>query len=204
MHKDENIFETTIKEIFKRELERPFQFDIQYQKSINNALNTKKRNKFNTLFKIIAVSCCSLSLTTGIVWGAHTIYEKIWKKPTSIITTKETFEVFENPSVELFENELEEFITTDDAINRAQEIMKKYFGEIKPIKQVSLIKESNKVDSYYVLSTSENQNTGIYIKIKAIDGKFINYTNLDLDKYNQDIITKEEAAQRAQNIYLQI
>lgn len=148
----------------------------------------EKKSKFNIL-KFVATFVVTMGVSIGIVYAGGVIYEKIFTKPEKIENYIEELKVNEE--------DLNNMISEEKAINIAKEEIKKYGLSLKDedIIETLIEKSPNYDEITYLIKTNNLQ-----ISINAVTGKFKsfwlddNYTTEEIEKLTS---SKEEIIKAA-------
>jgi len=148
-----------IKEVLSKEVTKP----QSYYNTIKYALNTEKMKKFNKYFiinnfKKTAIAILSgIFLTSGFVFAAKIAYQNIWQEPEKV----------ENYYIDnkIADDELEDIITKEEAIEFAKELLKRFDYEGESIDRIEL---TNNATNYNLQWHIETENK-IKIFINAKD-----------------------------------
>ena len=113
-----NDFENKIKRVLKKEVEKPLSYDY----AIKNAFyNSKNKRKSNLLLKLATTTSCLVMVCTGVFATSYIVYEKVWKKPVIVNQEEENA----NVEKEISKEEKENYISEEDAIKIANEVINK-------------------------------------------------------------------------------
>ena len=148
----------------------------------------EKKSKFNIL-KFVATFVVTMGVSIGMVYAGGVIYEKIFTKPEKIENYIEELKVNEE--------DLNNMISEEKAINIAKEEIKKYGLSLKDedIIETLIEKSPNYDEITYLIKTNNLQ-----ISINAVTGKFKsfwlddNYTTEEIEKLTS---SKEEIIKAA-------
>ena len=148
----------------------------------------EKKSKFNIL-KLVATFVVTIGVSVGMVYAGGVIYEKIFTKPEKIENYIEELKVNEE--------DLNNMISEEKAINIAKEEIKKYGLSLKDedIIETLIEKSPNYDEITYLIKTNNLQ-----ISINAVTGKFKsfwlddNYTTEEIEKLTS---SKEEIIKAA-------
>lgn len=156
--------------------------------------------KNNKISKIVAGIILTLSLGTGLVYATTNLYEKIWKEPKSY-----TYEemIKDIPDEKFSEEEKNSFITENIAKEKAIEILNKLGYANQNIIRIELKRGYDENNSYYMLKTKWGYEEGLMVQLKANNGNFISFNDMDL-KYKDlksEILTNEEISNVANDVY---
>lgn len=193
-------YENFIYEILNKKIETP----DSYKRAIKTALyKDNKEIKHHNIVRIALATCGGLILTTGIVFGGYTIYEKIWKEPRGYDVSQE------KPAI-ISEEEKNNVISEDEIKEKAKNILQEFGYPEKEIKKIDLNRSyADNSNSYYALYTEDeynipntNKNIGITIDFNSETGEFEYFLNNDFDeiKPNLEKISKEEAINLANEL----
>ena len=113
-----NDFENKIKRVLKKEVEKPLSYDY----AIKNAFyNSKNKRKSNLLLKLATTTSCLIMVCTGVFATSYIVYEKVWKNPVIVNQEEENA----NVEKEISKEEKENYISEEDAIKTANEVINK-------------------------------------------------------------------------------
>ena len=154
-----NDFENKIKRALKKDVEKPLSYDY----AIKNAFyNSKNKRKSNLLLKLATTTSCLIMACSGVFATSYIVYEKVWKNP--VIVNQE-----ENANVEkeISKEEKENYISEEDAIKTANEVINKLGYKNTQISNVDLKRKyNNEYSGHYILRSNN-----ILITINAETGK---------------------------------
>ena len=187
-----NDFENKIKGVLKKEVEKPLSYDY----AIKNAFyNSKNKRKSNLLLKLATTTSCLIMICTGVFATSYIVYEKVWKKP--VIVNKE--EENSNVEKEISKEEKENYISEEDAIKIANEVINKLDYKNIQISNVDLKRKyNNEYSGHYILRSNN-----ILITINAETGKLEYFGDSSIN--NRDIkcdeISETQVNEIAREIY---
>ena len=155
-----NDFENKIKRTLKKEVEKPLSYDY----AIKNAFyNSKNKRKSNLLLKLVTTTSCLIMACTGVFATSYIVYEKVWKKPVIVDQEEENA----NIEKEISKEEKENYISEEDAIKTANEVINKLGYKNTQISNVDLKRKyNNEYSGHYILRSNN-----ILITINAETGK---------------------------------
>ena len=163
-----NDFENKIKGVLKKEVEKPLSYDY----AIKNAFyNSKNKRKSNLLLKLATTTSCLIMICTGVFATSYIVYEKVWKKPVIVNQEEEN----SNVEKEISKEEKENYISEEDAIKIANEVINKLDYKNIQISNVDLKRKYNiklnniNSSSYWSLIKALEHGIGIH------HGKFPKY-----------------------------
>lgn len=151
----------------------------------------KKKLQYHLFVKILATTCIGLIITTGIVYASTIIYDKIWKKPEKTVG----FYYEEN---KITEQEKINTMSEKEAIEKANNILKKFGHEGEKITLVKL--KNNSSDYELVWSIQTDNNTYIELDAKGGNDLLIYFKNILERNIKQYRTTMGKAKSTAQNL----
>ena len=180
-----NDFENKIKRALKKDVEKPLSYDY----AIKNAFyNSKNKRKSNLLLKLATTTSCLIMACSGVFATSYIVYEKVWKNP--VIVNQE-----ENANVEkeISKEEKENYISEEDAIKTANEVINKLGYKNTQISNVDLKRKyNNEYSGHYILRSNN-----ILITINAETGKLeyfgdnsINNRDIKCDELSETQVNK--------------
>ena len=187
-----NDFENKIKGVLKKEVEKPLSYDY----AIKNAFyNSKNKRKSNLLLKLATTTSCLIMACSGVFATSYIVYEKVWKKP--VIVNQEEENV--NVEKEISKEEKENYISEEDAIKTANEVINKLGYKNTQISNVDLKRKyNNEYSGHYILRSNN-----ILITINAETGKLEYFGDSSIN--NRDIkcdeISETQVNKIAREIY---
>lgn len=192
-------YENFICETLNKKISTPQSYKI----AIKTALDKENKVVKHNLIKVVLATCGGIILTTGIVFGGYTIYEKIWKEPRKYDVSKE------KPAV-ISEEEKSKIESEDEIRKKAKEILEEFGYPDKEIKRVDLNRSyDDNTNSYYAVYTEDeysipnsNKNIGITIGFNSETGELEYFLNNDFDKIrpNLERISQKEAVDSSKNL----
>ena len=186
-------YEKKIKKVLEKEIDTP----AKYEFTIKTALKRTQKEKKVPIYKLIATACCSLVLCTGIAFAAQNIYQKVWKEPI-YITEEQKQEEISNVKSEITKEETQDFITEDEANEKALAILKKLGYENENITNSTLIRGYGG-EIHYLIKTSTSKT----ITLDPQTSELYNLINNDMDnrELNSDKIDSKKAIELAEQTY---
>ena len=185
-------FENKIKGVLKKEVEKPLSYDY----AIKNAFyNSKNKRKSNLLLKLATTTSCLIMICTGVFATSYIVYEKVWKKPVIVNQEEEN----SNVEKEISKEEKENYISEEDAIKIANEVINKLDYKNIQISNVDLKRKyNNEYSGHYILRSNN-----ILITINAETGKLEYFGDSSIN--NRDIkcdeISETQVNEIAREIY---
>lgn len=156
--------------------------------------------------KMVATFVLATGLTVSVVLAGTRVYEKVFKEPKK-------YESYEELIQDVRESQGSQEVTKEDeekAVNMEQAIVEanKFLNQLGYENQEFVTKELKKnyimgAELVYYFTTDANLNKGIHVGINAENGKCISFedNNLAHSGFHPDLISKEEAIKRADEIY---
>lgn len=187
-----NDFENKIKGVLKKEVEKPLSYDY----AIKNAFyNSKNKRKSNLLLKLATTTSCLIMICTGVFATSYIVYEKVWKKPVIVNQEEEN----SNVEKEISKEEKENYISEEDAIKIANEVINKLDYKNIQISNVDLKRKYNTEYSGHYILRSNN----ILITINAETGKleYFGDSSINDRDIKCDEISEEQVNKIAREIY---
>ena len=187
-----NEYENKIKGVLKKEVEKPLSYDY----AIKNAFyNSKNKRKSNLLLKLATTTSCLIMICTGVFATSYIVYEKVWKKPVIVNQEEEN----SNVEKEISKEEKENYISEEDAIKIANEVINKLDYKNIQISNVDLKRKyNNEYSGHYILRSNN-----ILITINAETGKLEYFGDSSIN--NRDIkcdeISETQVNEIAREIY---
>ncbi len=181
----------SIDEFITNILEKEINTPVEYEQTIQNAMESNNNGKILNLFKTIISIFISVLVTSGIVFAGYITYEKIWKKSQEIISSD--FEI----TNEDISNILEDTILEEKAI---AELEKLGYKKII-IKEHEMIKDTYYSKLYYrIIANSQENNDELNIMLDAKSGNFISFGILNTEnqptQYRSTIDDVKETAKK--------
>lgn len=156
----------SIDEFITNILEKEINTPVEYEQTIQNAMESNNNGKILNLFKTIISIFISILVTSGIVFAGYITYEKIWRKPQEIVSSD--FEITNEDK----SNILEDTILEEKAI---AELEKLGYKKVT-IKEHELIKDTYYSKLYYrIIANSQENNDELNIMLDAKSGDFISF-----------------------------
>ena len=183
--------------------------NVKLKISISN-FNEEERTKMNkpkyNMFQMVATFLLVIGMTGGLVYATGAVIEKIWKEPKKYESYNEMIQDIKDsqPSEEITLQDKEKAISMEEAIIEANKFLNKFGYENKEFVNKELKKNYwVSGDMIYFLTTNKNLNKGIHIAINAENGKCMAFADNDLrlKKISTDNLTKEEAENKANELY---
>lgn len=144
-----------------------------------------RRKKHYSWMKIATAACASLLITAGVVYAGTKVIETIWKEPTKVVgyATEQ----------DITEEEKSEIMTKDEAIKKAEIILKNFGYKDENIKLIELEKYGYSSGIIWRVETYNN----ISLEFDAKGGKAINLFNQNaLDANIEGYHTTKENAEK--------
>lgn len=166
------------------------------------AMNKKEK----LVFKNVGIAACVLMSLTGVVFAGNKVIEKVFKEPKKYESYNELIQDIKDsqPSEKITLEDEEKAISMEDAIIEANKFLNKFGYKSQEFVNKEL-KKNYWVSSemIYFLTTNKNLNKGIHIAINAENGKCMAFSDNDLSlkKLSTDNLTKEEAENKANELY---
>lgn len=186
-----NNLDNEIKKILKKEVDKP----LQYEYAIKNAFTKKKNTIGHTLlYKVAAMAGCLVMGCTGVMAASY-IYEKIWKDPVVVSQVEEEQKIKE----EIKDNEKVGFITENDAVKIANELLTKLGYENREFSKVTLNRGYDSEYSKHYMLKSEN----ILINLNPTNGELEYFGDSSILNKNIkcDDVSEEKIKEIATKIY---
>ena len=187
-----NDFENKIKKAIKTEVEKPLSYDY----AIKNAFyNNQNKRKSSFLLKLATATSCLVMVGTGVFATSYMVYEKVWKKPVIVSSKEESL----NVKKEISKEEKEKYISEEEAVKNANEIINKLGYKNIQISNVDLKRSYNsEYSAHYILRAND-----ILININAETGKLEYFGDNSIN--NKDIkcddISESQVNKIASEIY---
>lgn len=180
-----------IKNILKKEIEKP----LQYEYAIKNVFLNKKNKKRYVLLQKIAIIIGFLGIGCTCVMAVSYIYEKIWKDPIVVRQEEQENKIKE----EIKDYEKIGLITEADALKIANEILEKLGYKNKEFSEVTLIRGYDSEESKHYLLKSE----GILINLNPKTGEleYFGDSSILMKNVSCDNISEKKIKEIAMNIY---
>lgn len=147
------------------DLSKHVEIPIRCEYVIKNALKNGRNKSKNTMRNIILVlarTCATVFITSGIVFASAKIYENVWKEPKKInsfygdnyeYNQNELYGIGHSKDIDISKNNA---ITKDEAKIKFEEILKKFGYENEKIISIELI-DNPSDDSLFYRATTENK-----------------------------------------------
>ena len=186
-----NNFDNEIKKILKKEIDKP----LQYEYAIKNAFSKKENTISHTsLYKVAVITGCLLVGCTGVMAVSY-IYDKIWKEPVVVSRVEEEQKIKE----EISDTEKIGFITEEEAIEIANQLLVKLGYKNQKFTKVSLNRGYDSEYSKHYLLKSEN----IVINLNPKNGELEYFGDSSIINKNIrcDNLSEYEIKEIASDIY---
>ena len=158
------------------------------KKQLRKILLKKGFMEMNKASKIVVIILC-LVLISGVVYAATYYIKSIWKEPEKFNYEKEQ---------NVTENDKKEAMSEDEAINTAEEILKKIGYENVTYKDSKLLKYPDRKEMRWYMMF-ENL---ITIDLDAYTGRFIGFSDASIDDMKaKSTFSKEQAEKVAKEMY---
>lgn len=181
----------SIDEFITNILEKEINTPVEYEQTIQNAMESNNNGKILNLFKTIISIFISILVTSGIVFAGYITYEKIWKKPQEIVSND--FEITNEDK----SNALEDKILEEKAVAELEKLGYKSVT----IKEHELIKDTYYSKLYYhIIANPQENNDELNIMLDAKSGDFISFGILNTEnqptQYRSTIDDVKETAKK--------
>lgn len=181
----------SIDEFITNILEKEINTPVEYEQTIQNAMEINNNSKILNLFKTIISILIGILATSGIVFAGYITYETIWKKPQEIMSND--FEITNEDK----SNVLEDIILEEKAI---AELEKLGYKKIT-IKEHEIIKDTYYSKLYYRMAANPQENNDeLNIMLDAKSGDFISFGILNKEnqptQYRSTIDDVKETAKK--------
>ncbi len=181
----------SIDEFITNILEKEINTPVEYEQTIQNAMEINNNSKILNLFKTIISILIGILATSGIVFAGYITYETIWKKPQEIMSND--FEITNEDE----SNVLEDIILEEKAI---AELGKLGYKKIT-IKEHEIIKDTYYSKLYYRMAANPQENNDeLNIMLDAKSGDFISFGILNKEnqptQYRSTIDDVKETAKK--------
>ena len=181
----------SIDEFITNILEKEINTPVEYEQTIQNAMEINNNSKILNLFKTIISILIGILATSGIVFAGYITYETIWKKPQEIMSND--FEITNEDE----SNVLEDIILEEKAI---AELEKLGYKKIT-IKEHEIIKDTYYSKLYYRMAANPQENNDeLNIMLDAKSGDFISFGILNKEnqptQYRSTIDDVKETAKK--------
>ncbi len=174
--------------------------------AISNFEREDTRMFKNRIGKMVATFVLATGLTASVVLAGTMVYEKVFKEPKKYESYEEVIQDIRESqgSQEVTKEDEEKAVNIEEAIIEANKFLNKLGYE----NQEFVTKELKKnfmmgAELVYYFTTDTDLNKGIHVGINAENGKCIDFedNNLLYTKLKPDRISKEEAIEKANEIY---
>jgi hypothetical protein len=181
----------SIDEFITNILEKEINTPVEYEQTIQNAMEINNNSKILNLFKTIISILIGILATSGIVFAGYITYETIWKKPQEIMSND--FEITNEDE----SNVLEDIILEEKAI---AELEKLGYKKIT-IREHEIIKDTYYSKLYYRMAANPQENNDeLNIMLDAKSGDFISFGILNKEnqptQYRSTIDDVKETAKK--------
>lgn len=158
------------------------------------------------IVKMVATFVLATGLTASVVFAGTMVYEKVFKEPKKYGSYEEVIQDIRESqgSQEVTKEDEEKAVNMEEAIIEANKFLNKLGYE----NQEFVTKELKKnyimgAELVYYFTTDTNLNKGIHVGINAENGKCVDFSdeNLKYTNFKADQLTKEEAIEKANEIY---